>query len=162
MWIEEHVTIGWNYDKTTWDNYCLHWGDCDKWQWVRWLMEWDDMCRMVVCKEKKEKVSYTTMCTVMDETACTIVYAKTIKNWFFRTRNFVLDAWSWIILACTIMIQSMIERKQTKRSMCFTLRKSGLHHLPLGEEILSIKCFHWSLSRCSMRSLETCTHNSIA
>ena len=40
-------------------------------------------------------------------------------------------------------------------------KKSGSHQSPLGEEILSIKCFHLSLSRCGMRSLETCTHGFI-
>ena len=29
---------------------------------------------------RKRKVSYTTMCTMTDETACTIVYAKNTKK----------------------------------------------------------------------------------
>ena len=33
---------------------------------------------------------------------------------------------------------------------------------PIRRRMLSIKCFHWSLSRCGMGSLETCTHNSVA
>ena len=32
------------------------------------------------CVRRKRKVSYTTMCTMMDENACTIVYAKTQKK----------------------------------------------------------------------------------
>ena len=42
------------------------------------------------------------------------------------------------------------------------LKKIGVASPPIRRRMLSIKCFHWSLSRCGTGSLETCTHNSVA
>ena len=88
-----------------------------------------------------------------------------------------IDVWlhpndtKFIVKSIQVIRQPTLETvylpEASKIMMKMKINSSRVHQSLLGKEILEEnikmgkreKCFHWSLSRCSMRSLETCTHN---
>ena len=117
---------------------------CDEWWWVRWLMKWAHTCKMVVCKEEKKSLPHHHLCP---------------DGWKYMqiTKNIPkpnLGLFWHVQLQSRVWTACNSEKK--------LMWKEWVASPSIRRRMLSIKCFHWSLSTCSTRSLETCTHNSVA